>query len=466
MTQLGDLLDDTRLDLLTSSIEISSVEIDSRDCREGSLFFALPGEHVHGARFAADAVARGAVAIVGSEAMDVGVPVVRVPASQVRALMSYASATITGHPESRMNIVGVTGTNGKTSVTTMVSALARALQWNGAALGTLTNERTTPAAPELFRSLRRIEEDFDPALARTVVALEVSSHALDQGRVEGLRFAVAAFTNLSHDHLDYHGTMESYFLAKAKLFTPEHAQRAVIWCDDPYGQRLAETTHLGVTPVRRVDADDVTTSLAGTTFFWRSHLVNTSLVGGYNVDNALMAMAVMSVLGGSDVDVARAMADVCGVRGRFEVIHERDIDVVIDYAHTPDGLRRLLLDVRTLRPSARVITVFGCGGDRDRTKRSEMGAVASELSDVALVTSDNPRSEPPDNIIDAIMSGVVSGAVVQRISDRREAIGEALALATRGDIVVIAGKGHETTQTIGDLVVDFDDAAVARELLK
>ena len=464
--QLGDLLDDTRLDLVTSSIEISSVEIDSRDCREGSLFFALPGERSHGARFLADAVARGAVAIVASEPVDVQVPVVHVPASQSRALMSHASATITGHPESRMNIVGVTGTNGKTSVANMVSDLARSLQWNGAALGTLTNERTTPAAPELFRSLQRIAEDFDPALTRTIVALEVSSHALDQHRVEGLRFAVAAFTNLSHDHLDYHGTMESYFLAKAKLFTPEYAQRAVIWCDDSYGQRLAEATHLGVTPVRRVDAADVMTSLAGTTFFWRNHLVNTPLVGGYNVDNALMAMTIVSALGGSDVDIARAMADVRGVRGRFEVIHERDIDIVIDYAHTPVGLRRLLLDVRTLAPSARVVTVFGCGGDRDRTKRPEMGAVASELSDAAIVTSDNPRSESPDDIIDAIMAGVRPGAAVQRISDRREAIVEALALATPGDVVVIAGKGHETTQTIGDVVVNFDDAAVARELLK
>ena len=464
--QLGDILEDTRLDLLTSSIEISSVEIDSRDCHEGALFFALPGEQSHGALFAVEAVANGAVAVVASERVEVPVPVVQVPASQVRALMSHASATITGHPESRMNIVGVTGTNGKTSVANMVGALARALHWNGAALGTLTGERTTPAPPELYRSLRRVEDTMDPSLARTVVALEVSSHALDQHRVEGLRFAVAAFTNLSHDHLDYHGTMESYFLAKAKLFTPEHSQRAVIWCDDPYGQRLAEATQLGVTAVRRVNATNVTTSLAGTTFFWRNHLINTPLVGGYNVDNALMAMAIVSSLGGSDADVARALGDVHGVRGRFEVIQGRDFSIVIDFAHTPDGLRRLLLDVRDLSPSARVITVFGCGGDRDRAKRSEMGAVASLLSDVTIVTTDNPRSEAPDDIIDAIMSGVLPGESVVRLRDRREAIGEAFALAGRGDVVVIAGKGHETTQTIGDVVVQFDDAAVARELLK
>jgi UDP-N-acetylmuramoyl-L-alanyl-D-glutamate--2,6-diaminopimelate ligase len=464
--QLGDVLDDFTLDVVTGSIEIDNVEIDSRCCVPGTLFFALPGSAVHGRQFVADAVARGAVAVVASEPLQVNVPVIVVPSTQLRQLVAHASATVVGHPEANVELVGVTGTNGKTSVTTLVGDLARALGWNGANIGTLTNERTTPAPPELFRTLEHLVAGFDEQKRRSVVALEVSSHALNQQRIEGLRFAVAAFTNLSHDHLDYHGSIEDYFAAKATLFTAEHAQRAVIWCDDPYGERLAAGTALPVSPVRRADASDVVTSLLGTTFFWRSHLVNTPLVGDYNVDNALMAMTILGTLGAGDAEIAAAMVHVRNVPGRFELVSSDDVIVIVDYAHTPEGLRRLLGDVRTLAPTSRLITVFGCGGDRDRAKRPEMGLVASTLSDLTIVTSDNPRSEPPEAIIDAIMSGVVPGSPVHRVSDRRDAITEALGNARRGDVVVLAGKGHETTQIFGDLVVPFDDRAVALELLK
>jgi UDP-N-acetylmuramoyl-L-alanyl-D-glutamate--2,6-diaminopimelate ligase len=300
----------------------------------------------------------------------------------------------------------------------------------------------------------------------SVVAMEVSSHAMSQHRVDGLEFTVAAFTNLSHEHLDYHGSMEEYFVVKSRLFTPEHSHRAVIWGDDPYGERLAATTSLPVTRVSRRDATDVETSLAGTTFFWRGHLVNSALIGDYNVDNALIAMSIMSVLGVEDTAIAAAMGEVTAIPGRFDVVRGADVTVVVDYAHTPEGLRRLLEDVRAMMPEGRVITVFGCGGDRDRAKRPEMGLVASTYSDVTIVTSDNPRSESPEAIIDAVMSGVVSGANVARDVDRRNAISRALDEAAPGDVVVVAGKGHETTQTIGDLVVPFDDRVVARELLR
>ena len=463
--QLGDLLDDFALDVATSSIEIDYVEMDSRRCRPGTLFFALPGGTVHGAGFASDAVAAGAVTVVTSEPLKLDVPVVVVPETQLRALLAHVSASVVGHPEVGVDLVGVTGTNGKTSVTTMVRDLARGMGWNGANIGTLTNERTTPAPPELFRTLRELVAGFDDKLPRSVVALEVSSHALDQRRVEGLRFAVAAFTNLSHDHLDYHGSMDEYFAAKAQLFTAEHAQSAVIWCDDPYGERLAASTTLGVTPVRRADASEVATSLLGTTFFWRGCLVNTEMVGDYNVDNALVAMTVIGALGARNEDIARAMSSVHNVPGRFEVVAGSGVVVIVDYAHTPEGLRRLLSDVRALAPDARVLTVFGCGGERDRAKLPEMGQVATTYSDLTIVTSDNPRSESPDGIIDAIMSGTVAGSAVMRISDRRAAIAEALAQAAGGDVVVIAGKGHETTQITGDAVVPFDDRAVALELL-
>ncbi|HEY5010225.1 MAG TPA: UDP-N-acetylmuramoyl-L-alanyl-D-glutamate--2,6-diaminopimelate ligase, partial [Acidimicrobiales bacterium] len=288
---------------------------------------------------------------------------------------------------------------------------------------------------------------------------------MSQHRVDGLEFTVAAFTNLSHEHLDYHGSMEEYFVVKSQLFTSEHSHRAVIWDDDAYGQRLADLTTLPVTRVSRGDATDVVTSLTGTTFFWRQHLVNSALLGDYNVDNALIAMTIMSVLGADDESIAAAMGEVAAVSGRFDVVRGSDVTVIVDYAHTPEGLRRLLEDVRVMVPGGRVITVFGCGGDRDRAKRPEMGLVASTYSDLTIVTSDNPRSESPESIIDAVMSGVVSGANVLRDADRRSAIARALEAAAPGDVVVVAGKGHETTQTIGELVVPFDDRVVARELL-
>jgi UDP-N-acetylmuramoyl-L-alanyl-D-glutamate--2,6-diaminopimelate ligase len=463
--QLGDLLDDLTLDVETGRVEVRDVQVDSRDCTPGSLFFALPGRQTHGATHAAQAVEHGAVAVVATEEVRVNVPVVSVPSSRLRALLAEASAAIVGHPELDVDLVGVTGTDGKTTVVSIVASLTRVLGWNGASVGTLTSERTTPAPPELFRTLARLVDGFDASRPRSVIALEVSSHALDQGRVDGLRFAVAAFTNLGHDHLDYHGSPERYFEAKAALFSADHARRAVVWVDDPYGERLAAITTLAVAPVRRSDAADVDASWRGTVFTWRGRRVVTPLVGGYNVDDALMAMTIAATLGASDDTIATAMALVEGVPGRFEVVANGDVVVVVDYAHTPEGLERLLGDVHELTPSGRVITVFGCGGDRDRAKRPAMGAAASRRSDVVVVTSDNPRGEPPAAIADAVLAGVVAGSDARLVLDRRDAIGTALDEAHRGDVVVIAGKGHETTQTIGDDVIAFDDRAVARELL-
>ncbi|MEO9180647.1 MAG: UDP-N-acetylmuramoyl-L-alanyl-D-glutamate--2,6-diaminopimelate ligase, partial [Acidimicrobiales bacterium] len=464
--QLGDILDDLTLDVQTGRIEISHVDLDSRDCVPGSLFFAMPGASTHGADFASDAVLRGAVCIIASEPVAVPVPVVMVPPSLLLALCAHASAAVTEHPESKARLVAVTGTNGKTSVTSILSALAHAVGWNGGSIGTLTNQRTTPASPELFRSLASLVDQFDTNVSDSLVAMEVSSHALDQRRVDGLLFAVATFTNLSHEHLDYHSTMEEYFSVKSHLFTSEHARRAVVWTDDPYGERVREMTTLPLTSVSRNDASDVETSLEGSTFFWRGHLINSALVGDYNVDNTLIAMTVMSVLGADDAVIAAAMGDVPAIPGRFDVIRGSKVTVIVDYAHTPEGLRRLLSDVRALAPSSRMLVVFGCGGDRDRTKRPEMGEVVSALADVTIVTSDNPRSESPDSIIDAVLSGVTASAEVERIVDRRAAIARALVLALPGDVVVIAGKGHETTQTIGSDALPFDDRVVARELLQ
>jgi UDP-N-acetylmuramoyl-L-alanyl-D-glutamate--2,6-diaminopimelate ligase len=463
--QLGDVLDDLTLDVATGRLEISRVEIDSRRCEQGTLFFAMPGHATHGRRFAADAVQRGAVAVVAGEPLTLPVPVVLVPATQLRALLAHASATVVGHPEQRTELVGVTGTNGKTTVTTLVAEIARAVGWNGASIGTLTHERTTPPPPELWRTLAAIDAAHQPG-RRSVVAMEVSSHALDQGRVDGICFDVAAFTNLGHDHLDYHHTMEEYFAAKAQLFTPERARHAVLWCDDPYGERLASTTTIARHCVSRADALDVVSSFDGTRFTWRSLPVRTALVGGYNVDNALVAMAVASALGMSDASIVAAMDEVNAIAGRFEVVHRGTVSVVVDYAHTPEGLARLLSDVRAIAGTGRLITVFGCGGERDREKRPAMGAAASTASDFTIVTSDNPRGEPPETIIDEIMAGVAPGADVRRVIERREAIEAALRAAAPGDVLVIAGKGHETTQVVGERVVPFDDRAVVREIVE
>ena len=463
--QLGDVFGDESFDVFTASIEVARVEIDSRQCEFPTLFFALSGTTTDGAKFVAHAIDRGAVAVVATHNIKAAVPVVVIPESRIYGALTHASATLSAHPEVGIDLIGVTGTNGKTSVTTLVAELARVLQWNGAMIGTLTNERTTPAAPELYRTIARVHAEFDLQRPRSVIALEVSSHALDQHRVEGTHFSVVAFTNLSHDHLDYHRTMDEYFAAKSRLFQPNFASRAVIWIDDAYGAQLAATTTLNVVPVSRSDATDVTSTLGGTAFFWRGHLVNTALIGDYNIDNALMAMTIIAQLGADDTAVAAAMSQVTAVPGRFEVVYHGDFTVVVDYAHTPNGLERLLRSVRSL-VTGRVVTVFGCGGERDTAKRPVMGRVASELSDVTIVTSDNPRSESLGAIIDAIVAGAVVSAHVVREVDRRAAIAQALAMAQTGDVVVVAGKGHETTQTFAESVVAFDDREVVRELMR
>jgi UDP-N-acetylmuramoyl-L-alanyl-D-glutamate--2,6-diaminopimelate ligase len=377
--------------------------------------------------------------------------------------MVEASAAICHHPEAHLVLAGVTGTNGKTSVTTMLASIWRALGHHADVIGTLTHERTTPASPELFRTLREIADRR--ASDATLVSMEVSSHALDQGRVDGLTFAVAGFTNLSRDHLDYHGTMEAYFDAKARLFSPTRCQRAVVWVDDTYGARLASSLDVPVAPVRRSDASDVSLELGATRFTWRGRPVRTTLSGGYNLDNALVALTMAVELGASAADAADAIALVDPVPGRFDVVATRP-RVVVDYAHTPDGLGRLLDDVRQLSGGARVIVVFGCGGDRDRGKRPEMGRVAATHADEIIVTSDNPRSENPESIIDEIVAGMTDGANWRRESDRRRAIETALRAASGADVVVVAGKGHEKTQIVGTDVLEFDDRLVVGELLR
>ena len=462
--QLGDFFDGLTMDLRDAALEITRVESDSRACEPGTLFFAMPGSVTDGRQHVTDAISRGAVAVVSSTPLPTTVPVIVLPEEAMRPALAHAAAAVEGWPDQGLTLVGITGTNGKTSVATLVASLATELGWPGASVGTLTNVRTTPAPPELWRTLTAVRNALADSGERRVVALEVSSHALDQQRVAGLHFAIAAFTNLSHDHLDYHGDMEHYFAAKAQLFSPAYASKAVIWVDDAYGARLADETSLNVIRVSRNDAADVQLSLTGTTFFWRGRLVLSPLVGEYNVVNLLVAMTIMAELGADLTALCQAVSRLRTVPGRIELVSAKGPIVIVDYAHTPDGLQRLLETTRTLA-TGRIITVFGCGGERDRAKRPIMGRIASSLSDLVIVTSDNPRHEDPSAIIDEIVADIATANAL-RCDDRRSAIALALGEAGPSDVVLIAGKGHEATQTIGDDVVAFDDREIARELLR
>ncbi len=457
--RLGELVDGAT----PAGLDIHNVQIDSRACGPGSLFFAMPGETNAGAQFADDAVARGAVAVVATAPLTTNVPTIVVPAERLHDAMVTASARVCRHPERDVRLVGVTGTNGKTSVTTVLAAMWQSLGRPARTIGTLTHERTTPAPPELYRELALAREAAGIS-NESLVTLEVSSHALVQGRVDGLHFEVAVFTNLTLDHLDYHQSMEQYFEAKSHLFSPERCERAVVWVDDSYGRRLANFLSVPVREVQRSEATDVVVTVGSTSFEWRGHRVTMSLSGAYNVDNALVALSTASELGLSDEDAARAISHVPGVPGRMEVVRASDPTVIIDYAHTPDGLERLLRDTRELA-TGRLIVVFGCGGDRDRSKRAVMGEIATQYADLTVLTSDNPRHENPETILDEIERGCKAGTSWRRLTDRRAAIASALSDAGTGDVVVIAGKGHESTQTIGDVATPFDDRLIAAELV-
>ena len=439
-------------------LHVTRVDIDSRACEPGSLFFALGGSADHGSRYVSDAVARGAVGVVASEDVTADVPVLVVPESDIFDLMVAASYRIVGGIDG-VRLVGVTGTNGKTSVTNFVAQLCETLGLPTATIGTLTSARTTPSAPELARMLRKARDQWS---GEGVVALEVSSHALDQRRIESLHFEVGVFTNLTHDHLDYHRTMESYFAAKAKLFERQRTDHAVICCDTPWGAELA-THREDAIAVSTTDITNVVVGDDSLSFEWRGELVAAPVGGMFNVTNVLLACETVRALGFSIPDIANAAATLHSVSGRFEVVATSPL-VVVDYAHTPDGLERVLSDL-SARTDGRTIVVFGCGGDRDVEKRPVMGSIASEHADVVIITNDNPRSEDPESIATSISSGCHSGADVQVILDRREAIAHALSLAGERDAVLIAGKGHEKTQETNGFVVDFDDVAVARELL-
>ncbi|MEX1218199.1 MAG: UDP-N-acetylmuramoyl-L-alanyl-D-glutamate--2,6-diaminopimelate ligase [Acidimicrobiales bacterium] len=444
-----------------SDPDILDVVFDSRRVTAGSLFCCIPGTTHDGHDYAQTAVDAGAVALLVDHRLDVSVEQLVVP--NVRKAMASAAAACFSHPADDLRVVGVTGTNGKTTTTWMIQNILEAASLRVEVLGTLSGDRTTPESPDLQRQLAQWRDE-----SVEVVAMEVSSHAIAQDRIAAMKFRVAVFTNLSRDHLDYHGSMEEYFETKARLFDDAYCERAVVNLDNPYGRLLIDTAKVPTVGYSLDEIEDLSLSVTGSTFVWAGQRIGLSLGGVFNVSNALAAAHTARVLGIADSVIAEGLSTPLVVEGRFEKVEAgQPFAIVVDYAHTPDGLEQLLAAANEL-VTGRVIVVFGCGGDRDRSKRSLMGEVAATHADVVFVTADNSRSESTEEIIASIMAGVQrtsahSAALVTVEPDRRTAITLALRSAMDNDIVLLAGKGHETVQIIGETVTRFDDRVVAAE---
>jgi UDP-N-acetylmuramoyl-L-alanyl-D-glutamate--2,6-diaminopimelate ligase len=476
----GELLVSVRGD---GDVSIRGLSYDSRAVSPGDLFFCVPGMRTDGHRYAAAAVGSGAVALCVERPTSTDVPEVAV--TDARRAMALISAGFYGRPADDLLLIGVTGTNGKTTTTYLIESILRADGKTTGLIGTVETRiagetrpgvRTTPESIDLQRLLSDMR-------ARGVdsVAVEVTSHALVLHRIDGARLASAAFTNLSQDHLDFHTGMEDYFAAKRSLFVAERLDKGAINIDDPFGQRLQRLVEVpcvsfGLSPEAEIRAVDVDLGPTGSTFVisTREGQLNivTSLVGSFNVSNCLAAAAACMQAGIDPVSIEKGIAALPAVPGRFQSVNGgQPFSVIVDYAHTPDSLDNLLRAARTVaeRGSGRVIVAFGAGGDRDRSKRPLMGAVAARFADVVIVTSDNPRSEEPNAIIDQILEGVGaerSQGPDEVEPDRARAILDAIAAARPGDVVVIAGKGHETGQELADRTIPFDDRIVAAEVLE
>ncbi|HLF43772.1 MAG TPA: UDP-N-acetylmuramoyl-L-alanyl-D-glutamate--2,6-diaminopimelate ligase [Acidimicrobiia bacterium] len=453
-------------------VVVTDVTHDSRHVGEGALYIAVRGSHFDGHDFVAGAVAAGSTAVCVDHFTGSGVSELEVV--DTRKVMGPLSASVHDDPSATVAVVGVTGTNGKTTVTHYVESITAGAGRTPGLIGTvhtrvgehaLISERTTPEATDFQRLLAEMRD-----LGADVIAAEISSHALELGRVSATRFAVAAFTNLSQDHLDFHGDMDGYRSAKERLFRDYEVGTAVINVSDPAGMAIASAARMPVFrvgPDADVWAENLSTSFEGTVFdmvvFGERHRVRAPLIGSFNVENALIAAGCCLALGLGVEEVVTGLGLLGAVPGRFELVSGSfPIRVVVDYAHTPEGIKQAITVARGLA-TGRVIAVFGAGGDRDREKRPLMGRAAIE-ADLAVLTSDNPRSEDPEAIIREVMSGIVGSAIIVE-ADRRRAIEHAIRAASPGDVVLILGKGHETGQEIGDRVLPFNDRVVAGEVL-
>lgn len=484
LRDLAALLGDGVRLLGDDSVRVSGVSLSTQRVQGGDLYAALPGTRAHGAQWIGDAVASGAVAVltdeVGAASVPDGVPVLVVP--QPRRVLGAVSARVYADPAARLRMVAVTGTQGKTTTTRLLEGALHAASVPSAVIGTVgtrmlgrevKTQLTTPEAPDLQGLLARMVED-----GVDVCAMEVSSHALVLGRVDGVVFAVAVFTNLGRDHLDFHADQEDYFRAKASLFTPGRSRLGLVNVDDEHGRRLVEEASVPIRTlsVRGAAADwravDIAATSSGSTFTVVTPqgdrlAAGVPLAGDFNVANALAAIAAAGEVGLDPRTVGAAMAEGPGVPGRLERVEAgQDFEIVVDYAHKPDAVQAAL---DTLRPltEGQLIVVLGAGGDRDPGKRPIMGRIAAQGADVLIVTDDNPRTEDPASIRRAVLAETGDGrAEVVEIGDRRKAITDAVRRARAGDIVLIAGKGHETGQEIHGQVHEFDDRVVAAEAVR
>ncbi len=442
-----------------SEVDVVRADHDSRAVAAGALFCCIAGAHHDGHDHAAAAVAAGATALVVERPLGLGVAELQV--TSVRAAMGPLAAELAGRPSDALAVVGVTGTNGKTTTVHLLGAILDRAGIPCGVIGTLTGARTTPEAPELQERLVELRD-----AGKQAVAMEVSSHALDLHRVDGTRFRVAVFTNLSRDHLDHHGDMASYFQAKARLFEPELTDLAVLNLDEPHGRLLRDAGTVPSVGYQLADAEDLELGADGSRFRWRGAEVHLGLAGRFNVANALAAATAAAGLGVTPEQVAAGLSAAPSVPGRFERIDEgQPFLAVVDYAHTPDGLEQLLGAARELAGAGKVVIVFGAGGNRDVSKRPEMGEVAARLADVVIITTDNPRDEDPAAIIAQVHDGMDDPRDLRIEPDRRAAIAAGVAACGPGDVLLVAGKGHEATQVIGTRVLPFDDRLVVRELL-
>ena len=459
---LSDLVADIEglLDSNQVDPEIKRVIYDSREIRDGDIFCCMRGESTDGHDYVNEALNSGASAFLAEEAIGINAPTFLV--DHVRNVLPYIASRIVGNPSKELSVVGVTGTNGKTSVVSMLSEILDNSGISTATIGTLTGMLTTPESPKLQRELRKHCDN-----GVEVVGLEVSSHSLVQKRVEETSFSTVAFTNLSHDHLDFHGTMENYYEAKSILFSRSFSERAVIATDEEYGRSyFAKAISNGMQAEEvSLKGRNILFDQKSSSFDWRGERVTIPLGGPFASSNALLSAEIAIQLGLEMGDVIAGLASVNGIKGRFELVSvTEEIEAIIDYAHTPSALSELLGGCRKI-VAGRIILVFGCGGDRDPEKRPLMGRVASTGADFNILTSDNPRGEAAEKIISEIITGMPTQP--QRVEvDRKQAIEHAVHEAEPGDLVVIAGRGHEEYQEIQGDKIPFSDKTVLLDVIE
>jgi UDP-N-acetylmuramoyl-L-alanyl-D-glutamate--2,6-diaminopimelate ligase len=421
------------------------------------------GENTDGHDFAQDALSAGASALLVER--ELPLECAQIVVTDTRRAMGEISSAFYDHPSQKMRVVGITGTNGKTTTAHLLGAIFRHQGLVTEVLGTLSGVRTTPESCDLQRSLWQAVN-----VGVEAVVMEVTSHALVLQRIIGTHFDAVVFLNLSPEHLDFHKTQEQYFAAKASLFANQYSSLGIINRDDVHGRLLLDATEIKTVNFGLDDIEHIEVTASSHSYVWRKKTVQVPVGGKFNVSNSLAAATVAATLGVDIVDIVAGLAAAGTVAGRFQSISDSaPFDVIVDYAHTPDALQRVLETTREIiAPGGKIILVFGCGGDRDRAKRPQMGAIAAAEADCVIVTSDNPRSEEPMDIAHQIVSGIEDSDRRTSVSvelDRRSAIELALMTARKGDVVIIAGKGHETTQTIGNQVLPFNDALVASELI-